>query len=1675
MFLRLRQKAPPLVVVVLLLVAQSIGVRADWGEVWSLGVIDGTPDEFGWQSEAINLAPLPSSPVTHDNDWFFAGNYAIGTVTVDESLDYFEGTLAENDPVTRIHFHLTPQQASNTARLRINVRPVWGDYSGGKHFGTHELQIKLNGQLVKTFTFKWAQMLTVAFDAAGKATSGANVIELSRSGGTVNGWFSMDALSLDANPTALLDGDGDGLPQWWEQESGFSDSVASDAVQDADNDGKTNTQEFTAGTNAQLADSDGDGLSDGQESVSDPLNKDSDGDGVSDKQEYEAGTNPLLADSDSDGVADGWELRVGTLPANSASIPPAFSAAVGLHFTSEAAPANTLSPLFVSGLVPQMNWNNTVILRQWSPNAIAGGNAQVISPTPGQLVDSAGNVTGIAVTWSANLARASGNSGGSVQDLLNAGIWTNSDDTQATVTFANVPYPEYDVLVYVGASYDIAQGEVTCTPSIPREGRFFASSAAPQTEFIELRYPTGVTFQRRRGNVVRFRVSGSSTCAVKLYRADWHEVGIHAVQIINVQADSDGDTLPDWYEATHQLSLSASDASADPDADGRSNANEFAAGTNPRLADTDGDGLSDNAEFAAGTDPLQIDTDGDGLSDGDEINRFPTATNPMLADTDEDGRSDKQEIQDHTDPNSANGLHDRMPSITGVGPKSFDWSVYLQMVWDHERGGVSDGEWGDDHLVWMSVTNDVTGSEGLVMSSRVTQGRVTSMFHSNHLGAFSAPSLPGQDIWHSDWNSPPTDLRAAMGFSGFGQRDISSRLRYRVTGTTTGSASAWTITFSVFNLDSGQTVMSETFANCTLQTDAHNGAVTWGNYDGIPDRLQLTIHGGIDLYFLPSESSPSIESLTSFNSSRDSDNDGMPDVWEATHGLNASSNTDASLDPDADLLSNVREYELGTDPQDADSDNDGVKDGYEVSNRSDPLLSSSKPPFWSGLGGISGEDLNGNGISDGFELWLGRFDLVAAVDSDSDGFTNAEEAIAGTHPLDPSSRVLSAQDRSGLDFVFRWPRLLYKHHQVEQSTSLSGWSNAVGSPTVIGNEYRLTFPNALLAPRSFYRVGVNDLDTDSDGVSDWTEANVLDSSITTANSVQSSQQVDSNNDGTPESAVSGDFANLVQQLQGGSPSGGFMGAASGAQISRELASRFLMQASFGPTLEDIHDVQQLGYQGWIDEQMTKPATFHSAYVKGITSDLFGAQADLSYSYFEDKTSLFGNNISTAFARAAIGGEDQLRQRVAFALSQILVTSRRDANLENQALGLADYYDIFVRNAFGNYEDILIAVTLHPCMGRYLSHVGNEKADPSINRYPDENYAREVMQLFTIGLWELNPNGTRKVNGSGANIPTYSNTEITQLARVLTGLWFGQHDWGNGGWVPNDYATPMTMHEYKHDFGIKTLLNGYVIPAREPTAAAAMQDIRDAIRHLFSHANTGPFVCKQLIQFLVTDNPSPSFVQRVASVFADNGSGKRGDLAAVIKTILLDNDARSPAASRQDASFGRLKEPVIRTMAMARAFGMEEVPRLLWWSWGDFYESARQEPSFSPSVFNFYRPEYKAPGLLTANQKNSPVFQITDSFSSIAFPNKLWEMLNVGFYQWGQYQFPLKLQREIHLASSPEQLVDHMNLIFCAGQMKQSSRTTILNAIQSLPSAQPEARARVAAYLTLICPEGAIMK
>ncbi len=499
----------------------------------------------------------------------------------------------------------------------------------------------------------------------------------------------------------------------------------------------------------------------------------------------------------------------------------------------------------------------------------------------------------------------------------------------------------------------------------------------------------------------------------------------------------------------------------------------------------------------------------------------------------------------------------------------------------------------------------------------------------------------------------------------------------------------------------------------------------------------------------------------------------------------------------------------------------------------------------------------------------------------------------------------------------------------------------------------------------------------------------------------------------------------------------------------------------------------MGVRAWLEDQFLRPPTRHRAYIDSVVADLQGSRTDLRYHYNANFNFVTGDNGNTAFARAAISGSDQLRQRVNVCVVPDPGHFATGSNLENKPVAMADYYDLFV-------EERLWELWGHPSRGLAASAHGSLPQPcggrrPEINQYPDENYAREVMQLFTIGLWELNPDGMRRLDDHGAPIPTYGNREITELARVFTGLWFGGQFWGWNGWVDEENVPPMDLWAEKHDFGTKTLVRGAVIPARAATPANGIRDIDDALRVLMEHPNTAPFVSRQLIQFLVTSNPSRDYVRRVAAAFADNGSGRRGDLGFVVRAILLDPEARDPRATEGESAYGRLKEPVHRAMAIARLGQLDRYSDLLWWDYYQFYNDALQVPMNSPSVFNFFRPGYAPPGLVTQAGLVAPAFQITQSTTCISFPNRLWHLVTEGAWSWNTYQFVPDYAPLVPLAGRPGALVDELNLIFCSGQMTAATRTALLDAVQQVTPTDPLGRVRLAIYLAATCPEGAVQR
>lgn len=1706
------RRGPALVLIAVL--AQGLGIGMAMGApqlLWRIGT-DGDPyasgynpaAEFATESYSSNNGPgvvtrLPGDPLYNavsnpqrDDDFYQPGTYPVGfngitgaalVVPNAEPNSAFERVVASNDPTNRVHFPLSAAAAAPQARLRLTFELVdggtWSQSSGsGEGFGKHDLRVRWRNAtggfttVLQRVGLDRDTRFTLDIPATSVAASaGANTIEFTRLGPAAppnsSAWMLFDFVQLEVDPDGLADGDGDGLPRWWEEDNGLDDANAADAGMDQDGDGLIASAEYNGGllsSHPRRADSDQDGAGDAAERAagSNPRLADTDGDGLTDGVELSLvpPTSPLLADSDGDGAPDAWEFRAGSNPASSSSTPVAFTAAIGINFVCLESPAGAVAAHRPAGWIPQLHWNNTTPLRAWSRPS--GNQTDIASPVPGSLVNGHGTVVpGLSLSWSSDSAGASFNHGNAEQALMD-GYLRASGSTPASVTLNGIPFASYHVFAYVGGGYDGQRANVALG-GVPGTTRAFrVHSASPQNRWIEIKPSPAIP--EPYGNLAHYPARTGSSVTITVNNVDGWGVGLHALQIVDANADNDASGIPDWYEILHRLQPAGpATATADPDGDGLNNSQEFARGSNPRGRDTDGDGLSDNEELPAHV--LSADSDGDGISDFDEV-KGPMPSDPGLADTDGDGMSDRLERERGLDPASVPppGFAGWMP-VYSTGPSRWQWTLEnVQLVWDHGEGSPNGADGTEETLVGFRVyNNSVSSWRPLAMHLRAERGSLTYFFEASADAMFSASGNPNYDLSLEDGAVPPADLKSALGFSGHGAVDISDRLRFRMTATR-GSGNQWNVDFEVFNQSRGTVAIARTAAVSTAAANVDNGTAIWQDGD---DNLQfpgLILHEGMRVFFTPTP----LETTPAFAAHRDTDNDGMPDLWEDTHLLNKNSAGDANQDADGDGLKNREEWARGTNPRSQDSDGDGINDRMEVLEGSNPVDDDSRPAF-AGTGWPSGADLNGNGFPDAWEIRHDSSALVAGGDEDGDGADNATESAWGTDPRDARSRIALGIARDGNDAVLSWTHGEWKRQRLHRGTRPGQWQPVAG-PAFTGDGWQsLRLGNEFSThQRAFFSVSTNDQDSDGDGVSDWDEQ-VLGSDPYRRESARADAAVFAP-DGSVAGFVAGDRAAFVSAVAGTLP-----GAPSPHGITPAQAARFLQQATFGVTTAEIENVRRLGFDAWITRQIQQAGrTSHRAYIESIYADLRGPRLDLGYEN-DGNSSVGSANANTAFARAAIAGEDQLRQRVAFALSQILVASRRDGNLQGRPLGMSDFYDIFTRHAFGNYRDILGEVALHPVMGRYLSHIGNQKARPEINQYPDENFARELMQLFTIGLWELNADGTRKTDSLGGFIPTYDNGDITELARVFTGLWFHGKSWGSGGWTDEEHSVPMEMFPDKHDFGQKILLRGFVVPARPAGAENGLADIEDALDSLFLHPNTPPFVSRQLIQFLVTSNPSPAYVGRVAAVFRDNGAGRRGDLAAVVRAILLDVEARDARWSHGATGFGRLKDPVQRAMAVARAGKMDRHRRLLWWDYGGFYSDALQEPGNSPSVFNFYRPDYRPPGVLTQNQLTGPAFQITNSFSSIAFVNRLWENTTDGFRLWESYSFAPDYSELLPLAPDPAALADRVNLLFCGGRMNASTRDHLIGVLGEAPASDPLLRVQLAVFLSAACPEGAIQR
>lgn len=552
---------------------------------------------------------------------------------------------------------------------------------------------------------------------------------------------------------------------------------------------------------------------------------------------------------------------------------------------------------------------------------------------------------------------------------------------------------------------------------------------------------------------------------------------------------------------------------------------------------------------------------------------------------------------------------------------------------------------------------------------------------------------------------------------------------------------------------------------------------------------------------------------------------------------------------------------------------------------------------------------------------------------------------------------------------------------------------------------------------------------------------------------------------------------------GGSPSAGTSNTtapASGQLQAADVtptppaASRFLTQATFGPSTSQIDQVVQRGYRGWLDDQFAQPQTLLQSEVPlfndPITPKFVGVYP-----------------IQSAFWRRAATADDALRQRVAFALSEIFVISTNDMSVIEFPRGVASYFDMLGANAFGNFRDLIEDVALHPMMGLYLSHLGNRKEDPASGRIPDENFARELMQLFTIGVEALNPDSTVRKDTAGRAIESYGNDDVMGLAKVFTGWSWAAPDTSDSRFyavqliplffsfdaAPDRDIKPMQLYPQFHSTGEKRFL-GLTVPANTDGNTS----LKLALDRLVEHPNVGPFIGRQLIQRLVTSNPSPAYVQRVAAAFADDGRGVRGDMKAVLRAVLLDNEARlAPGAG--DSTAGKVREPVLRITAWMRAFNVKSNSG----SWAYYFASdpvtsIGQAPLQAPSVFNFFRPGYVPPrSEIGSAGLVAPEMQIVGETTVASYLNVVES--SAGYVGTG---FLLDLRSdyadEVAIADDPSKLVARMNLLLASGAMSEDSQALVRQAIESVPAGGfqwRENRARLAVLMSMASPDFIIQK
>lgn len=777
------------------------------------------------------------------------------------------------------------------------------------------------------------------------------------------------------------------------------------------------------------------------------------------------------------------------------------------------------------------------------------------------------------------------------------------------------------------------------------------------------------------------------------------------------------------------------------------------------------------------------------------------------------------------------------------------------------------------------------------------------------------------------------------------------------------------------------------------------------------------------------------------------DNNGnqQSDVWEMRYGAQGLA---PDADADGDGATNRDEAEAGTDPLDATSNFKIASQGaggpmiefdWAGSNgkvyhlQHSPDLASA----WSIVATYAGQDAAQAALVD-FSVNPGFYRLeVVDTDTDNDGVADWEELALGFDPTNANT------DRYAQSDLTRVQAALGASNTVTATLLQSEISEDWGAPAILliqrsggldAIEVNLAFSGSATEGVDYAHQGAS-VSLGVGQIAAWLP-------ITPVN-----DQANESNESITITLQSGSGYSI------GSPSSVTLTIldddVSDAITPRE-AARFLGQATFGPTETLIGEVQAQGFDAWLEAQFQQPIGWHQPVFQSYPWDVWEGP--------------YAHHKMLSWWEMAMNAPDPLRQRVGFALSEILVISDTNGVLEGHPVGMLNYYDMLLEHSFGNYRDLLEAVTYHPCMGTYLSHRSNRPANPERNFFPDENYAREIMQLFSIGLWMLNEDGTLMLDQDGDPIPTYDNDDITNLASVFTGMTWGVSDssvWWQFYWPETEleyweyFLEPMQIFEgqyntwndelqiselvYYHDQGPKTVL-GVNLPANDPLNPEpnyGTNDVDRALDVIFNHPNVGPFIGKKLIQRLVTSNPSNAYVARVTEAFNGGGphnpNGIRGDMKSVLRAILLDPEARD-AAMINDPEHGMLRENYLRLVALARAFNASAPSgnyEIFWVNRG-----YGMQPMNSPSVFNFFQSEYQPLGDIRNAGLVAPEFQILTAVTGISIPNHLRQAV-----EW-QVNWPdddndivsLDLSPAMALADDTDALLEYLDVMITFGNM-----------------------------------------